>query len=52
MPQMGPLLWLNLFFFFILGYALFLTLNYFCMPPVKIKMLEFRTGSQEKSWKW
>nr|CDN85586.2 ATP synthase F0 subunit 8 [Cherax destructor] len=52
MPQMSPLLWLNLFFFFILGYALFLTLNYFCINPTKIKTLKIQLVTQEKSWKW
>nr|YP_009002518.1 ATP synthase F0 subunit 8 [Cherax robustus]CDL72595.1 ATP synthase F0 subunit 8 [Cherax robustus] len=52
MPQMSPLLWLNLFFMFILGWILFLNLNYFSKPPVKTEMGGYEPKSPEKSWKW
>nr|QXU57641.1 ATP synthase F0 subunit 8 [Cherax punctatus] len=52
MPQMSPLLWLNLFFMFILGYILFLILNYFSKPPIKTEVLTPQPTFPEKSWKW
>nr|QXU57654.1 ATP synthase F0 subunit 8 [Cherax parvus] len=52
MPQMSPLLWLNLFLLFILGYILFLTLNYFSKPPIKTTTLTTQSPPIEKSWKW
>nr|QUL60393.1 ATP synthase F0 subunit 8 [Terrapotamon thungwa] len=32
MPQMSPLFWLSLFFFFLLSFLLFLMFNYFIKP--------------------
>nr|YP_002808526.1 ATP synthase F0 subunit 8 [Scylla olivacea]ACO07206.1 ATP synthase F0 subunit 8 [Scylla olivacea]ADK72513.1 ATP synthase F0 subunit 8 [Scylla serrata] len=36
MPQMAPLLWLYLFFFFLLTFIIFISLNYFFKPFEKI----------------
>nr|YP_009002557.1 ATP synthase F0 subunit 8 [Cherax cairnsensis]CDL72647.1 ATP synthase F0 subunit 8 [Cherax cairnsensis] len=52
MPQMSPLLWLNLFFLFTLGFILFMALNYFSKPPFKTEALTFKLIPLEKSWKW
>nr|YP_009002544.1 ATP synthase F0 subunit 8 [Cherax dispar]CDL72634.1 ATP synthase F0 subunit 8 [Cherax dispar] len=52
MPQMSPLLWLNLFLMFILSYTLFLTLNYFSKPPIKNSEESPVVTLPEKTWKW
>nr|QXU57628.1 ATP synthase F0 subunit 8 [Cherax cartalacoolah] len=52
MPQMSPLLWLNLFFMFILGFLLFTILNYFLKLPTKNQMSLTQLFNPEKSWKW
>nr|YP_002808486.1 ATP synthase F0 subunit 8 [Scylla tranquebarica]ACO07193.1 ATP synthase F0 subunit 8 [Scylla tranquebarica] len=36
MPQMAPLLWLYLYFFFLLTFIIFISLNYFFKPFKKI----------------
>nr|YP_009002531.1 ATP synthase F0 subunit 8 [Cherax quinquecarinatus]CDL72608.1 ATP synthase F0 subunit 8 [Cherax quinquecarinatus] len=52
MPQMSPLLWLNLFLMFILGYLLFSILNFFSKPPIKTGVLPIKPSLSEKTWKW
>nr|YP_009116474.1 ATP synthase F0 subunit 8 [Cherax bicarinatus]AJD80502.1 ATP synthase F0 subunit 8 [Cherax bicarinatus] len=52
MPQMGPLLWFNLFLMFILGYVLFSIINFFSKLPVKTEILINKPKLLEKPWKW
>nr|YP_009116258.1 ATP synthase F0 subunit 8 [Astacopsis gouldi]AJD22602.1 ATP synthase F0 subunit 8 [Astacopsis gouldi] len=52
MPQMSPLLWLNLLFMFILGFFLFMIFNFFVNPPMKMTFPETKPMKLEKSWKW
>nr|YP_009026961.1 ATP synthase F0 subunit 8 [Cherax crassimanus]CDN96568.1 ATP synthase F0 subunit 8 [Cherax crassimanus] len=52
MPQMSPLLWLNLFFMFIYGFLLFSILNYFSKPPIKTEVPPLKPIFTEKPWKW
>nr|YP_009498552.1 ATP synthase F0 subunit 8 [Parapenaeopsis hungerfordi]AWK60867.1 ATP synthase F0 subunit 8 [Parapenaeopsis hungerfordi] len=52
MPQMAPLLWLNLFIMFSITFIIFLTLNYFIKVPNKTKDLLPTPPKQEMSWKW
>nr|YP_009020471.1 ATP synthase F0 subunit 8 [Euastacus yarraensis]CDN85573.1 ATP synthase F0 subunit 8 [Euastacus yarraensis] len=52
MPQMSPLLWLNLLFMFILGFFLFSVFNFFIKPPLKILCDSPKLIKPEKSWKW
>nr|CDL73071.1 ATP synthase F0 subunit 8 [Cherax sp. HG-2014a] len=52
MPQMGPLLWLNLFFMFILGYILFSIINFFSKVPTKTDTLIHEPTFLENPWKW
>nr|YP_009233451.1 ATP synthase F0 subunit 8 [Engaewa subcoerulea]AMB27344.1 ATP synthase F0 subunit 8 [Engaewa subcoerulea] len=51
MPQMSPLLWLNLFLFFMLSLLLFSTSNYFTNQKKK-KTPPTRPEPLPKSWKW
>nr|YP_010713897.1 ATP synthase F0 subunit 8 [Plesionika ortmanni]QFQ01294.1 ATP synthase F0 subunit 8 [Plesionika sindoi]WDD39117.1 ATP synthase F0 subunit 8 [Plesionika ortmanni] len=52
MPQMAPLLWLNLFGFFSLVFTLFLISNYFIKSPSKMET-QFKALSPTKlNWKW
>nr|YP_086831.1 ATP synthase F0 subunit 8 [Callinectes sapidus]AAR16546.1 ATP synthase F0 subunit 8 [Callinectes sapidus]QCQ20620.1 ATP synthase subunit 8 [Callinectes sapidus]QCQ20633.1 ATP synthase subunit 8 [Callinectes sapidus]QCQ20646.1 ATP synthase subunit 8 [Callinectes sapidus]QCQ20659.1 ATP synthase subunit 8 [Callinectes sapidus] len=32
MPQMAPLLWLYLYFFFLISFVIFISMNYFIKP--------------------
>nr|YP_009116448.1 ATP synthase F0 subunit 8 [Cherax holthuisi]AJD80476.1 ATP synthase F0 subunit 8 [Cherax holthuisi] len=52
MPQMGPLLWLNLFLMFILGYMLFSIINFFSKLPIKTETFVHKSTLLEKFWKW
>nr|QAX91389.1 ATP synthase F0 subunit 8 [Parastacus brasiliensis] len=52
MPQMGPLLWLNLFFMFLLGLLFFFVINYFNTPPMKMMTSYSFLSMIEKDWKW
>nr|YP_010547121.1 ATP synthase F0 subunit 8 [Hemigrapsus sanguineus]APT69305.1 ATP synthase F0 subunit 8 [Hemigrapsus sanguineus]UYK51635.1 ATP synthase F0 subunit 8 [Hemigrapsus sanguineus] len=52
MPQMAPIYWLFMFFFFILSFLLFFMFNYFMKPFFKI---DFMPNNKKplfhKSWK-
>nr|YP_009525742.1 ATP synthase F0 subunit 8 [Orithyia sinica]AXS67516.1 ATP synthase F0 subunit 8 [Orithyia sinica] len=52
MPQMAPLMWLYLFFFFITTLMLFITITYFIKPFEKIEVISSIIQIKEKSWKW
>nr|YP_008238983.1 ATP synthase F0 subunit 8 [Palinurellus wieneckii]AGN95854.1 ATP synthase F0 subunit 8 [Palinurellus wieneckii] len=52
MPQMSPMLWLNLFIMFLISLACFTILNYFIFCPQKMTTDSMPTKSVEKSWKW
>nr|APT41550.1 ATP synthase F0 subunit 8 [Sciopemyia fluviatilis] len=53
MPQMAPLMWLSLFFFFLLMYLLFNIMNYFSFIKTN-KSEEGKTEINQSSliWKW
>nr|AYR05142.1 ATP synthase F0 subunit 8 [Coleoptera sp. ACP-2013] len=51
MPQMAPLNWLSLFFYFLLAFLIFNTLNYFTF----IKSCQTLSSTSQKkkiNWKW
>nr|YP_009159441.1 ATP synthase F0 subunit 8 [Palaemon serenus]AKQ09486.1 ATP synthase F0 subunit 8 [Palaemon serenus] len=52
MPQMAPLLWLNLYIFFTVVFILILILNFFMKPPVKISEPLKSSLLTPKVWKW
>nr|YP_009159606.1 ATP synthase F0 subunit 8 [Metanephrops thomsoni]AKQ49240.1 ATP synthase F0 subunit 8 [Metanephrops thomsoni] len=52
MPQMAPLLWLNLFFMFLIGFILFFIMNYFMKMPLKIDPSSGPKPQLQKTWKW
>nr|YP_009235500.1 ATP synthase F0 subunit 8 [Metapenaeopsis dalei]AMD15641.1 ATP synthase F0 subunit 8 [Metapenaeopsis dalei] len=52
MPQMAPLLWLNLFVMFSFTFILFLVLNYFIKVPSKIEKPSLFMKKSEMNWKW
>nr|YP_009020458.1 ATP synthase F0 subunit 8 [Geocharax gracilis]CDN85547.1 ATP synthase F0 subunit 8 [Geocharax gracilis] len=52
MPQMSPLLWLNLFFFFLMGALLFLIINYFSVQVEKKEKLASNLETNQKPWSW
>nr|YP_009112547.1 ATP synthase F0 subunit 8 [Nephrops norvegicus]CEK40197.1 ATP synthase F0 subunit 8 [Nephrops norvegicus] len=52
MPQMAPLLWLNLFFMFLIGFLLFFIMNYFMKSPLKMSPSIELKVQQQKTWKW
>nr|ANF05061.1 ATP synthase F0 subunit 8 [Mierspenaeopsis hardwickii]AQZ21917.1 ATP synthase F0 subunit 8 [Solenocera alticarinata] len=52
MPQMAPLLWLNLFIMFSITFMVFLILNYFIKVPSKIHNFPTSIKKQEMNWKW
>nr|YP_002327422.1 ATP synthase F0 subunit 8 [Eriocheir japonica]ACJ44952.1 ATP synthase subunit 8 [Eriocheir japonica]UJM44179.1 ATP synthase F0 subunit 8 [Eriocheir japonica] len=40
MPQMAPIYWLFMFFFFLASFLLFFALNYFIKPFYKVNFLQ------------
>nr|YP_009511978.1 ATP synthase F0 subunit 8 [Aristeus virilis]AXI97906.1 ATP synthase F0 subunit 8 [Aristeus virilis] len=52
MPQMAPLLWLNLFIMFSTTFLMFLALNYFIKVPSKIETPKPSHLKTEMNWKW
>nr|ASR18881.1 ATP synthase F0 subunit 8 [Metapenaeus dobsoni] len=52
MPQMAPLLWLNLYLVFSLTFILFLVINYFVKVPSKVEKFSDPIKKQEMAWKW
>nr|YP_009512584.1 ATP synthase F0 subunit 8 [Gennadas parvus]AXJ93151.1 ATP synthase F0 subunit 8 [Gennadas parvus] len=52
MPQMAPLLWLNLFVMFSATFIIFLILNYFIKVPSKIESAPFFVPTKQINWKW
>nr|YP_009567674.1 ATP synthase F0 subunit 8 [Neoeriocheir leptognathus]QBB87148.1 ATP synthase F0 subunit 8 [Neoeriocheir leptognathus] len=52
MPQMAPIYWLFMFFFFILSFLLFLSLNFFMKPFYKMNFSsEIMNPLMYKYWK-
>nr|YP_010572967.1 ATP synthase F0 subunit 8 [Potamon fluviatile]UZH44825.1 ATP synthase subunit 8 [Potamon fluviatile] len=51
MPQMAPLFWLSLLFFFILTLMLFLVLNYFIKPFKTFSISSISYYFPKPSWK-
>nr|YP_009424531.1 ATP synthase F0 subunit 8 [Chlorotocus crassicornis]ASU92677.1 ATP synthase subunit 8 [Chlorotocus crassicornis] len=52
MPQMAPLMWLNLFGFFSLIFVFFMVSNYFIKSPLKIELKFKALKSSQLNWKW
>nr|YP_009406969.1 ATP synthase F0 subunit 8 [Stygiocaris lancifera]ASA39505.1 ATP synthase F0 subunit 8 [Stygiocaris lancifera] len=52
MPQMGPLLWLNLFIFFSMSFMLFFVINYFLPPFSKMSPVTSPDKPETLNWKW
>nr|YP_009253814.1 ATP synthase F0 subunit 8 [Helice tientsinensis]YP_009346394.1 ATP synthase F0 subunit 8 [Helice latimera]YP_010743782.1 ATP synthase F0 subunit 8 [Helice tridens]ALK01302.1 ATP synthase F0 subunit 8 [Helice tientsinensis]AOR53773.1 ATP synthase F0 subunit 8 [Helice latimera]WET30528.1 ATP synthase F0 subunit 8 [Helice tridens] len=52
MPQMAPIYWLFMFFFFLMSFFLFFMFNYFMKPFTKIDSLfDKKKTLISKSWK-
>nr|YP_009407073.1 ATP synthase F0 subunit 8 [Halocaridinides fowleri]ASA39622.1 ATP synthase F0 subunit 8 [Halocaridinides fowleri] len=52
MPQMAPLLWLNLFLMFSSAFLVFIILNYFMKSPQKMQKLPHQLLPNKTIWKW
>nr|AGA56221.1 ATP synthase F0 subunit 8 [Neaxius acanthus] len=52
MPQMAPLLWLNLMVMFLIGYFLFYSMTYFIKIPIKPSSSKFSIKIMQKNWMW
>nr|YP_009343009.1 ATP synthase F0 subunit 8 [Cambaroides dauricus]APS87223.1 ATP synthase F0 subunit 8 [Cambaroides dauricus]UXP34370.1 ATP synthase F0 subunit 8 [Cambaroides dauricus]WMI51881.1 ATP synthase F0 subunit 8 [Cambaroides wladiwostokiensis] len=52
MPQMSPILWVNLYFMFLLSLALILVIQYFFSLNLKSGLKEAIYLGNEKVWKW
>nr|YP_009342996.1 ATP synthase F0 subunit 8 [Austropotamobius torrentium]APS87210.1 ATP synthase F0 subunit 8 [Austropotamobius torrentium] len=52
MPQMSPILWVNLFIMFLLGLILILILQYFLGIYLKLSLGKESHYKEEKVWKW
>nr|AJW76410.1 ATP synthase F0 subunit 8 [Chorotypus fenestratus] len=51
MPQMGPMLWMNLFFFFSIIFIMLNSMNFFMFNySIKKKLIEYKKKSTQ--WKW
>nr|YP_009995913.1 ATP synthase F0 subunit 8 [Spondylis buprestoides]QNQ64864.1 ATP synthase F0 subunit 8 [Spondylis buprestoides] len=51
MPQMAPLNWLNLFFWFLIIFLMFNSINYF-MIYYNIKKSKITKNKLNYNWKW
>nr|YP_009524394.1 ATP synthase F0 subunit 8 [Echinoecus nipponicus]AXR86890.1 ATP synthase F0 subunit 8 [Echinoecus nipponicus] len=51
MPQMSPLLWLPLYFFFLISLILFLVMNFFIKPFEAINPYNSSSQINKPSWK-
>nr|YP_010564483.1 ATP synthase F0 subunit 8 [Pilumnopeus makianus]UZA47109.1 ATP synthase F0 subunit 8 [Pilumnopeus makianus] len=51
MPQMSPLMWLPLYFFFLFSLILFLMLNYFIKPYENINSPKLSNQIDQPFWK-
>nr|ACC94763.1 ATPase 8 [Drosophila macroptera] len=53
MPQMAPISWLFLFFFFTITFILFCTINYYSYMPSSPKSNELKNlNLNSMNWKW
>nr|UPX88301.1 ATP synthase F0 subunit 8 [Astacus leptodactylus]WRI60327.1 ATP synthase F0 subunit 8 [Astacus leptodactylus] len=52
MPQMSPILWMNLFIMFLLSLILVLTVQYFLSVYLKLDLDKESYYKEEKIWKW
>nr|ASS30680.1 ATP synthase F0 subunit 8 [Lomis hirta] len=52
MPQMAPLMWLNLMIMFLMSLMLFFIINYFNSTPKTIDSSTLSLQPSEKLWKW
>nr|YP_009107531.1 ATP synthase F0 subunit 8 [Enoplometopus debelius]AIU44728.1 ATP synthase F0 subunit 8 [Enoplometopus debelius] len=52
MPQMAPLMWMNLFFMFLIGFLLFFIMNYFLKPTSQMKYFPIKKIQTHKNWSW
>nr|ANN13213.1 ATP synthase F0 subunit 8 [Astacus astacus]ANN13226.1 ATP synthase F0 subunit 8 [Astacus astacus]QNV12203.1 ATP synthase F0 subunit 8 [Astacus astacus] len=52
MPQMSPILWMNLFIMFLLSLILILTVQYFLGVYLKLELDKELCYMEEKVWKW
>nr|YP_010520597.1 ATP synthase F0 subunit 8 [Coenobita clypeatus]UXP76993.1 ATP synthase F0 subunit 8 [Coenobita clypeatus] len=52
MPQMAPILWLNLAVMFLVTFIVFIVMNYYIMVPKKIGFGEQSKKIEEKVWMW
>nr|UBU97793.1 ATP synthase protein 8 [Dardanus aspersus] len=52
MPQMAPLLWLNLMFMFLFTFIAFIIMNYYIYIPSKTEFNKEEMNIEQKHWKW
>nr|QUL61640.1 ATP synthase F0 subunit 8 [Coenobita rugosus] len=52
MPQMAPILWLNLVIMFLVTFVVFIVMNYYISVPKKIDSSSEIISIKEKAWKW
>nr|YP_010498951.1 ATP synthase F0 subunit 8 [Microtendipes umbrosus]UWR98447.1 ATP synthase F0 subunit 8 [Microtendipes umbrosus] len=55
MPQMSPMMWLTLFFFFTIVFIFFNILNYFNFIPLNMQKYSQNTNNMDNKnliWKW
>nr|YP_009110441.1 ATP synthase F0 subunit 8 [Clibanarius infraspinatus]CEH27540.1 ATP synthase F0 subunit 8 [Clibanarius infraspinatus] len=52
MPQMAPILWLNLLIIFLITYLAFMVMNFYISIPEKMLTKKSKMIVQEKPWKW
>nr|YP_010868533.1 ATP synthase F0 subunit 8 [Alpheus brevicristatus]WGU20728.1 ATP synthase F0 subunit 8 [Alpheus brevicristatus] len=52
MPQMSPLLWLNLYFMFTVTLVIFIAMFFFSKTPSLAPSIEKTTPQSKLNWKW
>nr|YP_009564078.1 ATP synthase F0 subunit 8 [Upogebia bowerbankii]QAX91441.1 ATP synthase F0 subunit 8 [Upogebia bowerbankii] len=52
MPQMEPLLWLNLFIMFLISFSVYFIMNYYFKSLPKMESPIEKFSYPSKLWKW
>nr|YP_007025648.1 ATP synthase F0 subunit 8 [Upogebia major]AEE64780.1 ATP synthase F0 subunit 8 [Upogebia major]AEW68287.1 ATP synthase F0 subunit 8 [Upogebia major]QPG85854.1 ATP synthase F0 subunit 8 [Upogebia major] len=52
MPQMEPLLWLNLFFMFLISFSVYFVMNFYMTSLPKISSSTLKFSLKSKPWTW
>nr|YP_010515278.1 ATP synthase F0 subunit 8 [Emerita talpoida]UXL87264.1 ATP synthase F0 subunit 8 [Emerita talpoida] len=52
MPQMAPILWLNMMFIFIMTFMVVMIINYYMSSPQKMSSMSYNLTIKQYNWSW